>query len=295
MTGGSVVVGVDVPETCSQAVRWAADAAARHGVPLRLVHATDEAMGRPFGDADDTTRELLVGASQAAPLLEQAVAAVRERHPELEIGQEAVVGDAVRSLLDRQDGSLLVVGTGRRNALSEIVLGSTSLAVAMHATSPVVVVPPADQETAEPHGVVMVAVDGSSDSAVAARVACAEAAALGARVVAVNTWALEIVDGYVVTESDAAEYAAVQDRQTQLVEQVLAPARAAHPEVPVDIEVLNGPVARTLLERSASADLLVLGSRGRGGFAGKLLGSVSHRVLRGSHCAVLIAKADRPH
>lgn len=297
MAGGRVVVGVDVPETSGQAVRWAADAAARHGVPLVLVHATDEAMGRPFVDADDATRDLLVGASHSVPLIEGAVTAVREAHPDLAVEQEVVVGDAVQSLLDRQEGALLVVGTGRRNALSEMILGSTSLGVAMHASSPVAVVPPAPDASAEAsvetHGVVIVAVDGSPDSAVAARVACAEAAALGARVVAVHTWALEIVDGYVVTESDAAEFAAVQDRQTQVVERALAPARAAHPDVPIDIEVRNGPVVRTLVERSATADLLVLGSRGRGGFAGKLLGSVSHRVLRGSACPVIIAKADR--
>lgn len=294
MSRGFVVVGVDVPGTSGDAVRWAAEAAALHAVPLKLVHAVDEVTGLPGGEVaaeDDATREVLRENTASGSVLAEAEELVREQHPDLQIQSLEVVGDAVQVMLEQQENSLLVVGTGHRNSLSELILGSTSLAVAMHAVSPVVVVPPGSEDQAESHGVVAVAVDGSADSAVAAHIACREAKVRGARVLAINTWGLEVVDGFVVTESDADQFAAIQDRQTALVERTLASARRDYPDVQVDIQVIHGQVAKSLIEQSESADLMVLGSRGRGGFAGKLLGSVSQKVLRGSRCAVVIAKA----
>lgn len=294
MSKGFVVVGVDVPGTSSGAVQWAAEAAALHQVPLKLVHAADDVTGLPGGEVsaeDSTTIDVLRENTSALSTLTEATESVQALYPDLEVVQVEVVGDAVEALLSLQEDSLLVVGTGHRNALSELILGSTSLGVAMHATSPVVVVPPTAGESAAEHGVVAVAVDGSADSAVAARIACREAGLRGARVIAVNTWGLEVVDGYVVTESDAEQYAAIKERQTALVEHALTSARRDYPDVEIEVSVVHGQAVRTLIEQSESVDLLVLGSRGLGGFAGKLLGSISQRVLRGSKCPVIIAKA----
>lgn len=295
MANGYVVVGVDVPETSGEAVRWAAQVAALHGATLKMVHAVEEVAGLPGGvvtEDDELTRGVLRDNTDALSSLSQAVEAVRAEHPDLPIEALEVVGDNVKSLLAHQEDALLVVGTGHRNALSELVLGSTSLGVAMHATSPVAVVPPGSGG-GQPHGVIAVAVDGSADSAVAARVACFEARARGARVVAINTWALEVVDGYVVTESDAEEFAALQERQRQVTEKALASARRDYADVDLSVEVVHGRAVPTLVARSAEVDLLVLGSRGLGGFAGKLLGSVSQRVLRGAACPVVIVKGAR--
>ena len=294
MTKGYVVAGVDVPGTSTGAVAWAADAAARHGVPLKLVHAADEVSGLPAGDVDvedSATRDVLRVNTDALSTLEEAVEQVRTTHPDLPIEPVEVVDDAVAALLAHQENALLVVGTGHRNALSELILGSTSLGVAMHATSPVAVVPPRGLREGEPLGVIAVAVDGSADSVVAARVACHEARVRGAKVVAINTWGVEVVDGFVVTESDEEQYAAIKARQTEAVERALTSARQDYPEVEIEVQIVHGPVVKSLIEASTSADLLVLGSRGRGGFVGKLLGSVSQKVLRASSCPVIIAKA----
>lgn len=295
MTKGFVVVGVDVPETSGAAVRWAAQTAALHGVTLKLVHSVEGVAGLPSGVVavdDSSTRAVLRDNTDALSTLDQAVDQVREEFPDLAVEAIEVVGDNVKSLLAHQDDSLLVVGTGRRSALSELVLGSTSLGVAMHARSPVAVVPPSGGEASASTGVVAVAVDGSADSAVAARVACYEARARGCRVVAVNTWALEVVDGFVVTESDEAEFAAIQERQRQVAEKSLASARRDYPDVEIAVEVVHGRASGTLIERTGQVDLLVLGSRGLGGFSGKLLGSVSQRVLRGAACPVIIVKSE---
>ncbi len=295
MSKGQVVVGVDVPETSADAVRWAARTATLHQVPLTMVHAVEGIAGLPGGVVatdDSATRDLLRDNTQALPLLSQAVSTVREEFPGLEVHAEEVIGDHVKTLLAHQENALLVVGTGRRSAASELILGSTSLGVAMHASSPVAVVPPGTGDQAD-HGVITVGVDGSADSAVAARIACHEARARGSKVVAVNTWGLEVVDGYVVTESDQEQFAAVQTRQEELVERALVGARRDYADVALTVEVRNGRAAATLVDRSATSDLLVLGSRGLGGFSGKLLGSISQRVLRGAACPVIIAKAAR--
>lgn len=294
MTKGYVVVGVDVPGTSAGAVQWAANTAALHGVPLKLVHAADEVSGLPTGEVDAgdaATREVLRVNTDALSTLEQAVEEVRAAHPDLQIEPVEVVDDAVAALLSHQENALLVVGTGHRNALSELILGSTSLGVAMHATSPVAVVPPSGAHEGEPQGVVAVAVDGSADSVVAARVACHEARVRGARVVAINTWSVEVVDGFVVTESDPEQYAVIRDRQTAAVDRALALARKDYPDVEIEVRIVHGPVVKSLVEASATADLVCLGSRGRGGFVGKLLGSVSQKVLRAASCPVIIAKA----
>ncbi|QDO87872.1 universal stress protein [Ornithinimicrobium ciconiae] len=293
MAKGHVVVGVDAPETSGDAVRWAARTAELHGVPLTMVHAVEEVAGLPRGvvaDADEATRTVLRDNTQSHSMLTQAADGVREEFPELEVHPVEVVGDNVKSLLAHQEGALLVVGTGHRNTLSELILGSTSLGVAMHATSPVAVVPP-DSGNRDSHGVIMVAVDGSADSAVAARIACQEARARGVKVVAVNTWGLEVVDGFVVTESDQEQFAAIQQRQADLVDRALASARRDYPEVEIEVEIVHDRAVRTLIARSEAADLLVMGSRGLGGFSGKLLGSVSQRILRTAQCPVIIVKA----
>ncbi len=293
MSKGHVVVGVDVPETSGDAVKWAARTAQVHGVPLTMVHAVEGVAGLPtgvVGAEDTTTRDLLQATTEAETTLDHAVAAVREEFPDLAVNPVEIVGDNVKSLLAHQEDALLVVGTGRRNSLSELILGSTSLGVAMHASSPVAVVPPGSSGQ-EVRGVISVAVDGSADSAVAARIACQEARVRGAKVVAINTWGLEVVDGFVVTESDQEQFAAIQQRQADLVERTLAGARRDYPDVEIEVQVVHGRVIATLVDWAARSDLLVMGSRGLGGFSGKLLGSVSQRVLRQSTCPVMIAKS----
>ena len=293
MTKGHVVVGVDVPETSGDAIQWAARTAVLHGVGLTMVHAVEGVAGLPRGevtDADESTRNLLRDTTETHSVLSQAVAGIRAEFPDLEVNPVEIVGDNVKSLLAHQEDALLVVGTGHRNAMSELIVGSTSLGVAMHATSPVAVVPPGSGNRDSGGGVVA-AVDGSADSAVAAHIACQEARARGVKVVVVNTWGLEVVDGYVVTESDQEQFAAIQQRQADLVERALAGARRAYPDVEIEVEIVHDRAVRALVQRSETADLLVMGSRGLGGFAGKLLGSVSQRLLRTAQCPVIIAKA----
>lgn len=291
----AVVVGVDGSGTDGSALAWAAGTALAHGVPLHLVHATealtvgavedDPGIGGP-GVLDAVRRE-----TDEPRVARAAEERVRREWPDLEVVVTETVGSASGALLEHQDDArMIVVGSGRKGMLGQLLLGTTSLNVAMHARCPVAVVPQGVRTDQPPRGRVLVAVDGSRDSAAAALVAWAEAAVRKATVVCVTAWYLEVVRGYVVTEPDSPEWQAIEERQRQRVEAATAAARAQHPDVPVEVEVAQGPSSRVLVERTGEADLLVMGSRGRGGFAGKLLGSVSHKVLQAARSPVIVVK-----
>lgn len=293
--GRPVVVGSDGGGTDGAAVRWAAQHARTTGRKLVVVHASEpEALAARAAGA---------GAPDITTLLEAEevrVEQIRERVAALgaELGIEASLsverGSPVRALLEHQDeASILVVGTGRKGALEEFVLGTTSIGVAAHATIPVVVVNPEVDVDALTHGRVGVAVDGSDDSVVAARAAVEYADKVGKRLVALTTWYLEVVDGYVVTEPDSPEWRAIEAERRQMLQDALAPALEKHPDVQVEQLVRRGPVVGTIVDVARELDLVVMGSRGMGGLRGRLLGSVSQRVMRTAPCPVAVITARR--
>ncbi|WP_192796710.1 universal stress protein [Serinicoccus kebangsaanensis] len=288
-----VVVGVAGAGEDDQALEWAGRTAARTGASLVVVHASEPevlAARMAGGEAVAVTAVLEAEDALVAELDEQ----VRSMAQRLSISARTDVtrGSPVAALLAHQDeAALLVVGTGRRTAVEEFLLGSTSLGVAAHARRPVAVVNAGVHVDGLDHGVVGLGVDGSDDSARAARAALALAQLTGSSVTALTSWFLEVVDGYVVTEPDSPEWAAVERRHADTIVRVLQPAVEAYPDVPVDWEVRRGPVVPTLLGAAREWDALVLGSRGRGGIRGRLLGSVSQRLMRSAPCPVIVSRA----
>ncbi len=288
-----VVVGVDGSGSDGAALVWAADTAQRYGVPLRIVHAVEAlSMGSTAVEMATPTPEVTealrsVGVSPG--VADQAAERVRDRHADLPVEVVEALGAASALLLAQQDEAMLiVVGRGRKGSIEKILMGTTSMATVMHARCPVAVIDPEVKNDAEPKGVVMVAVDGGRDSERASKTAFLAADRRGAKVVCLNVWYLEVVNGYVVTEPDSPEWRAIEARQTRRVEAVIAAAREDYPDVPVEIQVLHGPSSRTILERTAGADVLVMGTRGRGGFVGKLLGSTTQKVLQDARCPVVV-------
>jgi nucleotide-binding universal stress UspA family protein len=143
-------------------------------------------------------------------------------------------------------------------------------------------------------GGVLVAHDGSAAAEAAVRTAVRFAAALGKPVTAVRAWNVSTAPrpstaapGYMPPFEDfeAATLAALEED--------LTPIRSEHPEVTITAVVVHGGPARKLIDASARADLIVVGSRGHGGFAGLLLGSVSEQVVRHATCPVLVDKPKR--
>lgn len=293
-----IVAGVDGTGTDASAVLWAAKAAGLHQVPLRLVHAAEvTAVGALEDDpsmSSPAVLEVLRREGKAPQFAQDAAAEVSGIYPDLTVEVVEASGAASGALLSFQDeAEMIVVGSGQKGGIGQFLLGTTSLNTAMHATCPVAVVNQEVKVTAAFADRVLVAVDGSRDSAAAAVVAFQEASLRSVPVVCLSSWYLEVVDGYVVTEPDSPEWKAIEDRQRERVEASVKVARSRYPDVEVQVEILHGPSTRTLSEATGRTNLMVIGTRGRGGFAGKLLGSVSHKVLQAAACPVIVVKAPR--
>jgi nucleotide-binding universal stress UspA family protein len=135
---------------------------------------------------------------------------------------------------------------------------------------------------------VIVGVDGSPPSAHALNWACRLGDTCGYTVRAVCAWSLGVSgEDWMPQPGVSAEG---QRRAEQMLLEAVGRARSDHPAVTVETAVIEGPPARVLVDLSADADLLVVGSRGRGGFSGLLLGSVSQQCVHHAHCPVTVVR-----
>jgi len=133
---------------------------------------------------------------------------------------------------------------------------------------------------------VIVGVDGSPQSARALGWVCRRAETCGDTVRAVCAWSLGASgEDWMAQPGVSAEG---QRRAERMVRDAVGRVRSDHPSVAVETTIVEGPPARVLVDLSAEADLLVVGSRGRGGFSGLLLGSVSHQVVQHATCPVVV-------
>lgn len=266
--------------------------AVRRSLPLDLVHVVDPGFSiTPYDlllGADPSFVHRLERSSRAR--LDEYAQTVRRDHPELRVETRTPWGPPSATLVARSEDAVVVVGAPTRDRVERVLLGSTAQTVVAHARGTVLVVP-GDSPPVEPRHVV-VGVDGSAPSARAVDYAVDEAARVGGRVTVVTAWTVEVEDGVVVTEPGTPRWQRVEDRLRRDAEPCLAGARAAHPQVPVDVVVRNRPPAAALLEVAddAGADLVVVGSRGRGGFVGLMLGSVSRAVAQRSDRPVAVVR-----
>ncbi|MGF0319648.1 universal stress protein [Nocardia fluminea] len=277
-----VVVGVDGSEQSGFALRWAAEFAAHHRAPLDIVFAIEipadyygPGLAGPLYDRATLHRQGKEVADDAATEASALTAPIAD----VTISASAIEGSAVAVLRGRSTSArLIVVGSRGLGALRRTLLGSVSTSIARHADCPVAVIPdaPVDAE-----GPVVVGVDGSACSTDAIGIAFDEAARRGARLVAVTAW------------SEFYRYEARSTMQTEaeaLLSENLAGYAEKYPEVHVDRVVVEDRPARAVLNASAGARLIVVGSHGRGGFAGMTLGSVAQAVLHGAASPLIIAR-----
>lgn len=136
---------------------------------------------------------------------------------------------------------------------------------------------------------IVVGVDGSVPSRDALRWAGQFAAALGARLHAVTAWEYPLALGWSVVPDDWDPAADMQ----KILQETVAEAFGDHPPAGLELQVQEGSAAGVLIEASQGATMLVVGSRGHGGFAGLLLGSVSAKVAEHAPCPVLIIHGDQ--
>ncbi|MGW1342670.1 universal stress protein [Kribbella sp. NPDC002412] len=284
-----IVAGYDGSPAARAALHWAAAEADRLDSPLRVVEVFELIVAlRPTPGTVVPLEALRTAREHGLSALADAL---RAQHPDLRVETLLVEGTPAEVLVEETaHARMLVLGSRGLGGWSGLLLGSVAVQVSAHAQCPVVVVPPDLRPRAHEKLTVVVGVDGSKDSAKAIDFAFDQAEAIGATVVAVNAWSspfLTYVDGHSILQFDDGD---VQESARLLVAESVAGARQDHPDVECETRLTNGHPAQAILLAAESAQLAVVGSRGRGGFAGLVLGSVSQGVLHHAHCPVAIVR-----
>ncbi|MGB8380050.1 MAG: universal stress protein [Dermatophilaceae bacterium] len=281
-----VVVGVDGSSRDEPTVELAARESALRSWPLLVVHVDES----PLPVLDVLAWTPVEAESTAGGLFESARAIAARTDPGVPVRAAAHVGRPENVLRELSTSAgLIVVGTGRKVAAAQFLYGTVSLNIAAHAACPVLVV--GEPAAPMPRGRVVVGVDGSRHSRAALRAAAEEAQLRNAELLVHTSWLVEVVEGFVVTEPGSERWRQVEEHHRSVQEQAVADALGETREgLRITHEIVNGPSVDTLVSASKDADLLVVGNRGRGGFLGKLLGSVTMGLLQRSHCPVLVTR-----
>ncbi|WP_016881464.1 MULTISPECIES: universal stress protein [unclassified Rhodococcus (in: high G+C Gram-positive bacteria)] len=287
-----IVVGIDGSPSSLQAVSWAAREAALRNTPLSLITTAfvpgmyGVPIGMPSSFFDDEERDGNDRLDRAAQTARDAVTG----HT-IEIVTTVCTGTPAGELLARSArASMLVVGANRRGIIERAVLGSVSSAVAAHARCPVAVIRGVpDRDINDIPGPVVVGVDGTQHSAPAIAMAFEEAALRQSELVAVHAWA-DIVLELSLDGGTEAEWKRDAADETALLSENLAGRAENYPDVKVRTIVVRDRPTRHLREQAEGAQLLVVGSRGRGGFSSMLLGSTSRALMHSVVCPLLIVR-----
>ncbi|MCS7484742.1 universal stress protein [Umezawaea endophytica] len=289
MTGtpAPVVVGVDGSSSALEAVAWAARECARHRIPLRLVHALLVPV-RGYPELLITEYEVRQAMEdQAKTWLTAAEAVAREARPDVDVEAVTAIGAAVPVLIGESKGARMVVlGSQGLGGFTGLLIGSTAVGLSAHGHCPVVVVrgTPADDAP------VVVGVDGSPASEAAIEFAFAAASTRGVPLTAVMTWTDFLVDSPYNEARLAIDWEKVDEAEQRLLAERMAGWQEKYPDVHVDRVVLRDRPVRALLKLAESAQLLVVGSRGHGGFTGMLLGSTSQALVYHAPCPLAVVR-----
>lgn len=283
-----VVVGYDGSPAAEAAAFWAAAEADRLSAKLRLVYVLVlPIVNSPVGIAVALGTDQLRHA--AHQLLDKVARRIRAAHPTLAIDVVTEFGGTTAVLLqEATEARLVVLGSRGLGEFRDLTAGSVSAHVATHATCPVVVIPPHwSSEDAE--GVV-VGVDGSELSVDAVDFAFEQAQARGATLTTVMAWHDPVSTG----PGDQLPLVYDPEELRQESAALLAEAVAGHaekyPDVVVQQEVVRGHPSDVLIDAGRSAELLVVGTRGRGAFRGLLLGSTSRALVHYAPCPIAVVR-----
>ncbi|MBF6244605.1 universal stress protein [Nocardia elegans] len=283
-----IVVATDGSAVSQQAVAWAAADAALHGCPLHVLASV--AFQGAYGPVPYVTAEAVEQmrddgervADEAVRIARAAVAA-----DALTIGREVTFDPIIPCLIMRsRTARTVVVGSRGRGAVHRAFLGSVSSAMVHYAHCPVAVVRTSSSlDPISARRPVLVGTDGSDNSVPAVAIAFEEAELRGVGVTALRCW-----NDSTGGELSTGAWEQAREKEFALLTESLAAHRDRHPEVAVHSIAVPEKPARALLAEAEHAQLVVVGSHGRGGFAGMLLGSTSRAVVQSAECPVIVAR-----
>jgi len=281
-TTAPIVVGIDADHPVEQVLATAAELSSATGHPIHVVNATGESVV-PW------TAEMLQRQEVKVSRLRDRLRDGSGSH----IESETVVASPAGALVEAsQDAHMVVISSGQLGSTSAALLGATASQVAAHAGCPVLVVP--HDRLVPTRGPVVVGVDADEHSAAAVALAFAEASRRSAPLVAVHAWWHDLpeylIDAWTLQRD---EQEAIATRRLEMSE-MLAGGRVDYPDVDVLEVITRDTTVAALCTAADDAQLLVVGTRGHGGFTGLLLGSVSTRLIHRSPCPLLVVPSRRP-
>ena len=284
----NILVGVDGSREALQAAEWAAARAKINNAQLQIVCAyalpsyTAASMESGFAVIDND-----VIRANAQTVVDEALTHLAKLGYQAEGRVEP--GDPTTVLVQlSEQADLIVIGTRGTGGFADRLLGATSSALPAYSRCPVVVVPGrATDQQFTPVKKIVIGVDGSRRSRKSLRRAIEEAALWGAQLTAVDAVPMASSAGVL------AWLPATVDRESILRDvrdelKAICKAESAGSGVEIHAHALDGNPAALLTEFSTAVELVVVGTRGRGGFAGVLMGSTSQSVLAHSTCPVLV-------
>lgn len=282
-----IVVAVDGSPASTVAAGWAAREAAMRNIPLTVVHAVSTPTATfppvPYPESlvtslEDEGKKAIMHAMKVA---EDAMPADRS----VPIGRKLVYAAPAPALLKMSDkAEMIVMGSAGRGVLARGLLGSVSSTVVRHANCPVAVV--RDEELPDLRNApVLLGTDGSPASELATEIAFDEASRRGVDLVAIHAWS----DAAVV-EVFEIDWPAVEGEAERSLAESLAGWQERYPDVTVHRLIAQDRAARHLIDKSETAQLVVVGSHGRGSLSRMLLGSVSNAVLHSVRVPIIVAR-----
>lgn len=290
---GRIVVGYDGSDAARDALAWAAAAATVRGRGLVLVQAllppfSTGGLGVGLPPSLDLIEQLEVAARDE---LEKAADEVRSAPGAPEVTTTVPIGSPSSVLLAASESAdLVVIGSRGHGGFAGLLLGSVGAQVAAHAECPVVVIrqmPAADANT------VVVGIDGSPAAESALRFAFDEASRRGWSVTALHAWDVPAYDLLIIPNGPVpVPLHDVADEEVRLTAEALAGFRDEYPDVDVVETLVRAPAVMALLEASASAAMVVVGTHGHGPTMGALLGSVSNGLLHKATVPVVVVPPE---
>lgn len=290
---GPIVVGFDASETSRFALEWALREGMLRNRPVRVVHSYRGLSALPalgYGLAADPllAEEMR---DHANKVLAEGIAYAKTVAPEVDVTGTVIEGEPSRVLLEEsKHAAHIVLGSRGLGGFRGLLLGSVGVQVSSHAHCPVVVIRRSIRDLPDDAPVV-VGVDGSPESNTAIGVAFEAASFLGAPLLAVHAWTLPSIAAPGATAiPEPEDLRDVRDAEIRLAAEAMSGFGEQYPDVKVTQHVIGGSPERVLVDEANGARLVVVGSRGRGGFSGLLLGSVSHALLHHSESPVAIVR-----
>lgn len=276
------LIGVDGSEQSRVALAWGLSRATARGASVELLHVAD----------DSFLSESVAFLSEAQEASEQMLQAETEYARSLgfagKISGTAVVGHPIAEIEEASKrADLLILGAHGGSRFAGSFFGTRAVKAAATAHCPVAVIP---KHQAQPGGGVVVGVDGSEASKKAISFAAEEASRGGVPLIAVYAWMPPLTPGLEYLWSEE-----LVESQRSAAEEAIAIGVAGlaerYPDLEIRREIVQSPPVSALVQTAGHAELLVVGSRGRGGISRLLLGSVSHGVLQALPCPVIVTRA----